>query len=424
VRDATGAVQRLEGIILDVTERKRAEAERAVLEQSLRHAEKLRVIGQLTGGIAHDFNNLLGGISGHAEMLQRQVMRSPDAFDDRMRSGIASIRNAAERAAGITAQLRIFSRRDDLVAVPTDIHRLIRETVELIGRTMPSYIRVRHDLHAEQYVVLGDAALIQTALVNLAINARDAMPQGGVITLRTEVVSLVGDIEGALNFDLKPGPYIKVLVEDTGVGMDATIRARLFEPFFTTKELGKGTGLGLASVFGCVKSHRGAITVASEVGKGSEFGIYLPLAMDMQEVIQPPPSPVDHRGDGGTIMVVDDDLVLRNLAAEVLRDHGYAVMECEGVKEAEAFFQDHASAVDLVIMDMIMPGADGHEGIARLRAIDPGIPVVVCSGAFPGEPAHAIESADGFLQKPYQLRQLVQIVATTKRVHGERPSEG
>jgi PAS domain S-box-containing protein len=414
-----GRTARLEGIVLDITERKRAEEERARLERSMRHTEKLRVIGQLASGVAHDFNNQLGGITGYADLLKRSIGDLPAERTQYLRRYVDSILLASERAAAITAQLRVFSRSDDLVRGPLDLHQLIRESAELAARGTGGAMAVALELRAEPSTVLGDAAQIQTALVNLALNARDAMPAGGTLTVATRSLELGAELPGAHHFDFRPGPHIEVAVRDGGVGMDEPVLTRLFEPFFTTKEVGKGTGLGLANVYGCMKNHGGAIAVESRPGAGSTFRLFFPSAGAAAAAPPlPPPAPIT--GDAA-ILLVDDDATLRRVAAEMLTQLGYTVECVAGGEEAIALMRARPGAFQLAVVDMVMPAMDGRETIAHLRALEPALRVLLCSGSFRTELAHPIPEADGFLQKPFMLVPLSRQVAETLRARREPP---
>jgi PAS domain S-box-containing protein len=409
--DGEGGERRVQGIVQDVTARKLAEDERVRLERSLQHAEKLRVLGQLAGGIAHDFNNMLGGITGHAELLKVAVAGGQALPAEHVRRHAAGILSAAERAAAITTQLRVHARRDGMDAAPVDVHVLISETAELVRRGAGPGIDVRLDLQSPASIVNGEAALIQTALANLAINARDAMPSGGILVISTGQVQLTGELAAGRSFGIKPGRHLTITVADNGAGMDAGVLTRLFEPFFTTKEYGKGTGLGLANVLACVRSHSGGIEVESRPGHGTTFRLYLPLA----EISQVPARIQEVVHGQGLILLVDDDPMLREVTSEMLRTLGYAVTVVEDGVHAEAAFRAQEPRFDLVIADMLMPGMDGRTLIGHLRAIDPRARILIASGAFEDGPAHPIAEADGFLEKPFDLIRLAQRVAETLR---------
>ena len=409
IKGSTGAITGLEGVVLDITERKEAEAERVRLEQSVQHADKLRVIGQLASGIAHDFNNQLAGITGYADMLKTALTRGADEQLGKCQRYADGILVAASRAAAITTQLRIFSRRDELAKSPTDMHLLIRESAELVSRGLDSAITMDLQLAAEHCLVLGNAAQLETALVNLAINARDAMPNGGRLGFHTAEVRLERCPEGGPGFELRAGRFLHIAVSDTGCGMDATVLSRLFEPFFTTKEVGKGTGLGLANVYGCIKHHHGAITVSSTPGEGSVFHLYLPLVEATAVAVDEPAA----ISGSGTILLVEDNEMLRRMASEMLTTLGYRVLEAADGLEAVALFRERHSEIDLALVDMVMPHLDGRQTILALRRIAPAIRVLLCSGSFRTGPAQQIVEADGFLQKPFEMHQLSRQVAET-----------
>lgn len=410
VRDDEGQVIGLDGVVRDVTQLKQTEAERAELQRSLLHSEKMRVLGQLAGGIAHDFNNLIGVISGHAELLLRSLDQ-PTASPERRRVCAERILAAAGRAAGITAQLRVFSRRGQVEVVPVEVHALIREASELARRGATEAMVIEQQLLAAASTVLGDASQIETALVNLALNSRDAMPDGGTLTFRTAVVDLASPVAGSHAFDLVPGPHLEISVTDTGTGMDAAVLARLFEPFFTTKEAGRGTGLGLANVYACVKHHHGAIAVESSVGRGTTFRIWLPLAA--AGTISGPIAAITGTG---TILVVDDDSELRSIAADMLGLLGYrCVVAADGI---EAIAKLAEQPIDLVLLDMVMPKLDGRQTIPRLRELDQTIRILMCSGSVEDEIAARQLGADGFIRKPFQMAALSQAVAGLIRKPG------
>ncbi len=396
MRDASGRLTGMVAAFTDITEQRK-------FEQRLLHAEKMDAIGQLASGVAHDFNNQLAGILGYAEILLDRLQ------DAKLRQYAESICAAAQCAADVARQLLVFSRKDRQIIVPVDLHQVIAEVVKLLEHTVDKRITIRQNLHASPHHVSGDPSQLQTAILNLALNSRDAMPQGGMLTISTAVVELPAD-EGA---HMPAGRYLRLSVADTGVGMDAETRRHLFEPFFTTKMPGKGTGLGLAAVYGAVRSHNGRIEVASEPGKGSEFSIFLPLletAAYKEEVINA----------GGVsaqkparILVVDDEELLRNLAAEVLQELGYRVTTCKDGDEAIGYYLQSWEHVDLVILDMIMPKRSGHETFVALRKINPRVRVLIASGYSLTEDVRQVfdEGALGFLQKPFRRDELARKVA-------------
>jgi two-component system cell cycle sensor histidine kinase/response regulator CckA len=344
------------------------------LQAQLLQAQKMEAIGRLAGGVAHDFNNLLTVMTGYSEQLiERLEPRDP------LRRKAEAIRSAAERAASLTQQLLAFSRRQmqqprvvDLNEAVNRMNRLLRrligEDVELVSDLAPAPARVRVDpLHLEQ------------VLMNLAVNARDAMPRGGVLTLGTGEVTLTAN-QPAEHPQMPPGDYAVLTVRDTGCGMDAETRKRLFEPFFTTKEHGKGTGLGLSTVYGIVKQNRGYIWVDSDMGRGSLFRIYLPLvaeAVDASSIS--PPSLQVPRGTE-TLLVVEDDDEVRRLLKDELQQYGYVVLDASNGGEALLFCERYPGAIHALITDVVMPHMDGYEVAERLRAIRPGMRTLFISG--------------------------------------------
>jgi PAS domain S-box-containing protein len=381
----------------DISERKR-------IEEQLRQREKMDAIGQLAGGVAHDFNNQLAGILGFAELLADELA------DPTHIQYAKSITRAATRAAELTRQLLAFSRKGQFLSVPTDTHKTIAEVVSLLERSIDKRIAIKQDLGAEPAIVLADPAQLQSAILNLGLNARDAMPQGGTLTFSTRIMPIPGNRH---EDHLPAGNYIRISIEDTGIGMDAATQKRLFEPFFTTKEVGKGTGLGLASAYGTVKNHGGTIRVYSEPGHGSQFDIYLPLYAGAGETV-----PVSIANEStpqkgsGRILIVDDEPVILELGAIMLHKHGYEVTKCLSPLEAIAFYRDNWQTIDLVILDMIMPEMGGRDLFKALLEINPAIKAVLASGFSLNGEAQAIMALGirAFIQKPFSLQEITQTV--------------
>lgn len=390
--------------LLDFTDRYRAETEREQLRERLSQAEKLEAIGQLAGGVAHDFNNQLGAIMGFAEVLETSLE------DGELRESARLIGQASRRAAELTRQLLAFARKGKLLSVPVDIHQVIRDVVALLQRSIDRRVEIRLNLVASPSTTLGDPAQIQNALMNLAINSRDAMPDGGVLSFSTELRRLDDEYCRQQPHEIEPGTFIQISVEDTGVGMDAETCRRVFEPFFTTKPVGKGTGLGLASVYGSVKQHRGAIHLYSEVGKGSCFRIFLPM-VPMEVEVVPRPVPLESEHTGRILLVDDEDLVAR-WGARVLSGMGYHVDVCHDGREAVEFYTQNHASIDLVVLDIIMPRMGGSDVFRALRAINPDVKVIVSSGfSLEGEAQKLLdEGAKGFLQKPFQASELGDLI--------------
>jgi two-component system cell cycle sensor histidine kinase/response regulator CckA len=356
-RDAALVVSR------DVTERRR-------MEERLAESEKLEAIGRLAGGVAHDFNNLLTVISGYAEVLRADV-GAHDALDQ--------IEHAAEQAAALTRQLLAFSRRQVLNPERVEIDEIVGAMQPMLERIIGDDVQVAVKLATGTASVEADRAQIERIVLNLAANARDAMPHGGRLTIETAFVDLDADYE-ATHGDIDPGPHVLLAISDTGVGMSEQVRRHLFEPFFTTKGSGGGTGLGLATVFGVVKQSGGAIYVYSEEGRGTTFKIYLPVAAhEPQPHNGVPPQPAIARGTE-TIVVVEDDESVRELVQLMLQGHGYDVLAASDGETAARLCAEHPGGVDLLLTDVVMPELNGRVLAERLETMFPSLRVLFMSG--------------------------------------------
>lgn len=373
------------------------------LETRLRQAHKLEAVGRLASGIAHDFNNLLAGIRGFAELIVVET-----ATDQRTKDYADEIVRAATRAADLTGQLLAFARKGNYLSVPVDLHNTIDEVMRILRHTIDKRITLETDLQATVCTVKGDPSQIQSAILNLSVNARDAMPEGGRLTFRTANVHLDPEFCRRNSLDLGPGHYVALSVEDSGIGIDEALLAHIFDPFFTTKEQGQGTGLGLAGVYGCARNHRGCVEVHSEVGKGSVFTLYLP-AFETTEAPRPP-QVLERATDGRErVLIVDDEAIVRNLAERILTRAGYKVFACENGEEAVVFYRAAFSSIDLVLLDMVMPRLNGLDTLAELRQINPGVKAVILSG-FSDHDGNALAQlgAAGFIQKPFQMQELLR----------------
>lgn len=395
VRDAGGAPVAFCSIATDITDRKRAGEEREKLQSQLHQALKMESIGRLAGGVAHDFNNQLAGIMGYAELLASSLQ------DNQLRQYAEHIVTASTRASGLTRQLLAFARKGKYASVPVDLHVIIAEVLGLIRRGIDKRIDIRADLAAHSAFTLGDPSQLQNAVLNLAINSADAMPSGGILTVSTALVDLDAD---AASLEVTPGRYVRLSVTDTGVGMPPEVLRHIFEPFFTTKEQGKGTGLGLAAVYGTVRNHHGAICVQSQPGRGSSFTLFLPFHAATPAPAAPAPSARGH----GHVLVVDDEPLVAQSAAEMLRRSGYTASVCHSGADAIRLYRDSWRSIDLVLFDMAMPGMDGLATFVSLREVNPAIKALLTSGHGVTDEAQRIldQGALGFLEKPYRIGEL------------------
>ena len=380
------------------------------LEQHIRQMQKMEAIGTLAGGVAHDFNNLLTGILGYANELK--LGSDPG---DEVHEAATVIENAATRAAELTRQLLGFARKGKVEEIPVDVHRLIQEVVSMLGHTLLSRngrsMRISQRLRAQPSYVLGDQTQLQQVLLNLGVNARDAMPGGGEVVFETCAAELdeeyCRDHVGA-----SPGRYLMISVTDAGTGIPNEIVDRIFEPYFTTKEEGKGTGMGLAMVYGIVKNHGGAIRVYSEAGHGTTFKVYLPVTTAPEPAVREGRHETPVPGSGRVLIVEDED-VIRQMATRMLEHLGYDVVTTSDGQEGAEYYEQHGSEIDLVIIDMIMPRMNGRDCFIRMKAMNPGVKAILSTG-------YGLDSAVrdmlgdgmiGYVQKPYVVGQLSEAVA-------------
>ncbi|PKK89383.1 MAG: hypothetical protein CVV64_14690 [Candidatus Wallbacteria bacterium HGW-Wallbacteria-1] len=394
-------------LTVDVTERK-------ILSEQLKQAGKMDVLGQLAGGIAHDFNNMLAAILGNGELLALDLPDVPE-----LRASMNIILEGARRAADLTQKLLAFSRKGKVVSTSINIHDSINSTVALLERSIDRKITLVKNFKASEGMVSGDPTLLQNAFLNLAINARDAMPDGGTITFSTDNISGFSSIIKQKNLKSAASSYLVITISDTGTGIPEKLLSRIFEPFFTTKAEGAGTGLGLAAVYGTVMEHMGEITVDSEPGKGTTFTIYLPNAGEKAEnSVESIDEPL--RGSG-RILVVDDESIIRSTTHSMLSMLGYEVILAEDGEMALEIVERANAPFDAILIDMVMPKLSGREVLEGIRKFAPDARIIMTSG-FDRED-HMIElrrlGADAFLQKPYRLSKLSRILVSSPENENE-----
>jgi signal transduction histidine kinase/CheY-like chemotaxis protein len=400
VRGGAGQARRVVGVARDITESRQ-------LEEQFRQSQKMEAIGQLAGGVAHDFNNILG-----ATILQTELAEMTENLPEAARICLQDIRSNAERAANLTRQLLLFSRRQVMQPRDLDLNEVVTNLARMLQRMIGEDVRLQLHLNPTPLMTHSDAGMLDQVLMNLAVNARDAMPKGGRLLIETTEKILEEDYVGA-NSSVGPGRYVCLRVSDTGSGIPPEVLPRIFEPFFTTKEAGKGTGLGLATVFGIVKQHRGCLTVDTAPGLGTTFQILLPNGVPIpSELVQAEARPRP-RGRAETILLVEDESDMRALTCSVLKHYGYNVLCASHGMEALTLWQEHRGTVALLVTDMVMPkGLSGQELARQLQIDQPSLKVLFISGYSGDAAGRELELRDGenFLQKPFATDKLLATI--------------
>ena len=391
-------------ITRDIGQMRETERQRAELEERLRQAHKMEALGTLAGGIAHDFNNILSAITGYSELALDNAAEGAPVADE-----LGQIISAADRAKELVRQILAFSRKGAFEPRPLNLSKVASQAVSILERTLPKMISIELSLAQDLPPVNGDPAHLEQVLLNLAGNAKDAMPDGGRLFIATRLVSLDRQFEqdhpGA-----RLGEHVMLEVSDTGQGMDQHTREHIFEPFFTTKDVGKGTGLGLASVYGIVKTHGGSITCDSQPGRGSAFRVYLPVLSEFPEAGREPAAVAGPGLEGSeTILLVDDEQALREIGSRILRRRGYQVLTGASGEEALEVYLREGGGVDLVVMDLGMPGMGGHKALVEILAADPGARVIIASGYSATVQVKAAREAGaaGYVAKPFRRDELL-----------------
>lgn len=417
VHDAAGQAIGMMAITVDVTERLRTEEALRRSEEQLRHAQKMEAVGRLAGGVAHDFNNLLTVISGLAEAMARGAGTGRDTADT-----LAELRRTVDRAAALTRQLLAFSRRQVLEPQDLDLGAVVRAMQPMLRTLVGPEIALVLETAPDLGVTRADPGQLEQVIANLAVNAHDAMPTGGTLSIRA-INADVGDELAGERFPVPRGSYVAVIVTDVGVGMGPEVLARLFEPFFTTKERGKGTGLGLSTVFGIVKQSGGHVRVTSSPGRGSTFEVYLPRASAAPFV-----APVAARKDAvvsaATVVLVEDDAMIRSLIRDMLERAGLTVLEARDAEHALVLLRDAKGTAPVLLTDVLMPGMSGSELAERALAEHPDLAVLFMSGYADPEsfPEHIRERAAGFLAKPFDSTALLEKIADVVRPPRRAPT--
>jgi len=407
VEERTAALGRAnEELRREMAERQAAESARSELEEQLRHAQKMEAIGRLSGGIAHDFNNLLTAIRGYSELLLKELKGSP------LREDVEEIFNAADRAAMLTGQLLAFSRRQILSPEILVLNQRVMDMTRMLNRLIGEHIAIDLHLASDLWSVRADAAQLEQVVVNLALNARDAMPQGGRLAIETANRELKAKEATAL--DIKPGAFVELRVRDTGIGIPLDVQGRIFEPFFTTKPKGAGTGLGLSMVYGFVRQSGGAISVDSAPGKGTTFSLLLPRTDDTTDRTPTPKHllPQAERGSG-TVLIAEDERALRRLSATVLGQAGYRTLEASDGQQALDLYTVHSRSIVMLVTDVVMPRMGGIELADRLRKANPSLPILFVTGYV--EQSDALHDSAGgapVLLKPFSPEALLRAVSS------------
>jgi PAS domain S-box-containing protein len=393
-----GNIVQYRGMMRDVTKQRQ-------LEKQLLQSQKMESLGTLAGGIAHDFNNVLAAIMAGADAIARRMNG-----DEKVKEYASIVKQASQRGSGLAKQLLAFARLGTYSMNPLSLNGVIRETVEILERTFAKSVEIQTRLPGNLPLIDGDSVQLQQVFMNLFVNARDAMPQKGRLTIETRATESYDEFPNRQN-GLHPGEYVKIEIIDTGVGMDEETQKHIFEPFFTTKDRGQGTGLGLAMVYGIVQGHKGFINVESTVGVGTTFRIFFPVSRSQTEIRQET-AETQVTGGSETILVVDDEEMIRSLSHDLLTDLGYQVVEAESGESALEIYRKMHRKIDLVVLDMAMPRLDGEDTYRYLRKINPSVKVIISSGLL--DPAHRRRmeknGISGFLQKPYELDEFAQAI--------------
>ncbi|MEJ2041178.1 MAG: ATP-binding protein, partial [Desulfosarcinaceae bacterium] len=402
-RDDQGRLTRMTGICTDITDRKHEEAEKKYLQQQFHQTQKLESVGRLAGGVAHDLNNLLSPILGYSEML---IDEAPPGGP--WVAPLKEILKAGFRARDLVRQLLAFSRKQALDFTSVDLNALLKDFENLLRRTIREDIVIQMNLASALPSIKGDMGQLEQVVMNLAVNAQDAMPEGGRLTIETTSLFL-DEAYAAEHRGSKPGPYVMLLVSDTGHGMDLRTRELIFEPFFTTKEVNAGTGLGLATVYGIIKQHGGNIWVYSEPEMGTTFRIYLPVSDEVFGQEEPSLPAVSDLSGSETIFLVEDNEQVRDLALAILQHAGYTVLSASGGKEALERLSHYSGPLHLLLTDVIMPGINGRQLFSRAADLFPGLKVLYMSGYTAEVIAHhgIMDEGIDFIQKPFSVQALV-----------------
>jgi signal transduction histidine kinase/ActR/RegA family two-component response regulator len=392
--------------LTDVTERKQAQEEKEKIQYQLLQAQKMEAVGTLAGGISHDFNNLLQVIQGYGQMLLHDANH-----DERAHQALVRIVGAAKRGADLTQQLLTFSRAVDSDRRPLDLNHEVKKVKTLLERTIPKMIHIDLDLADNLRIVNADSTQVEQILMNLAVNAKDAMPEGGKLLIKTED-AILNDEVCRLHPDATPWVYALLTVSDSGHGMDSETQEHIFEPFYTTKDVDKGTGLGLAMVYGIVKNHNGFISCTSDPGEGTTFKIYLPTLDREVQVADEKEARAPIMKGSETILLVDDEEFIRDLVVQVLGESGYTVITAPDGKSGLKLYGEQQARIDLVILDLIMPEMGGRKCLEELLKMDPQVSVLIASGyALDGPAIEAIKAgARGHISKPYDLKEMLRVI--------------
>lgn len=416
VVDDHGTILYHEGILRDISARKEAEAERKNLETRLFQAQKLESIGTLAAGIAHDFNNILNVIMGNVSRINGKQLMD----EAKLKRRVEVILNATERGAQLVNQLLTYARKTDIEQQSILLNDLVDETVGLLKETFPKTIETSITLQPDLPTIQGDLNQLHQVLMNLCVNSRDAMPNGGKLSITTETIPL--QMVRARFLNASAPKYVLMTVKDSGTGMDEHTQKKIFDPFFTTKDKGKGTGLGLAVVFGIIDNHNGFIEVASRLGEGSEFRVYLPaLEILLEPKISVGPTITDFHGNNETILIAEDDLLGRELIQEILTENGYNIIVTENGDEAINEFEKNIDRIALVLSDLDLPKSDGEKVCKRIKAMSPDIPLIVMSGFVDMERIETLNNCgiNDIILKPYSIDDLlmrIKIVLNGKSV--------
>ncbi|MFC1585093.1 response regulator [Fibrobacterota bacterium] len=384
------------------------EAQKSMVEEKLEQSQNLIMLGKLASGVAHDFNNVLAGILGYAEMAKFKFGKSNSSLEKYTESIIAF----SKRAGDLTKEILSFSRGTKNKRQAINIHTLLTEVQDLLSHSIDKRYQIKKELHASSAVIVGDSGLIQNAIINIALNARDAMPNGGEIRFATHNIDMDKKSVNSLKFKISSGSYLNLSITDYGTGMDDALIEKIFQPFFTTKEIGKGTGLGLSSVLNTMLKHDGTVLVNSAVGRGTTFELLFPLGRP-DEIEGKDSSDTKFLKGFGHLLIIDDEEALREIISGMLVDYGYKVSTAADGVEALEYYKKNYHSVDLVVIDMNLPRCTGHECFQEMKKINPKVKAILSTGFSLNEEAEKIleDGVHGFIQKPFEIKQLLKLIS-------------